>query len=219
MILRTGTKKFYKMKDEPSGRKVWINNSKVLRILSEEEALNLRARPGVSIAVVIVFTMLVNKKVKVTTITERNRKDTHSDNPVKTKFPSGGLEYGEHPFAAAKRELRTETGWETDDFVLAWAAEYSTTVVGETHYKLFVIAKNAKKVGEPIFDGSDEILSVDWRDFETIEEHIVMGQRIGLQPVIEKLCTIDRDYALDLMNMKARMRAMEGTYESKKHEK
>lgn len=200
-----------------NGDKPTFKQSVILRILTEEEALLLRARPGVSIGVIVIIPRSVGKRGEVITITEKNARGSY----ITTKFPSGGLEIGEHPFAGAVREARTETGYEIrmDNIIFACGAEYSTTVPGETHYKICVIAKEHKLIGEPIFDGQDEILSVDWRALNDVEHRIPKAQKTTLQPIMEKLMTLDAVYAFELMNFKASVPFVEGVFQVKNPDK
>lgn len=181
----------------------------IQRILSQEEALALRARPGVSVGVVAVIVKYEDNKAQAITITEKNKRDTYT----KTKFPSGGLEFGEHPYAGIKREARTETGYDVDDIEFVCGAEYSTTIPGETHYKLFFLVRKHVWVGTPIFDGEDEILSVDWCIFGDIEHRIPKTQRSALQPIMNKMMSIDAQYAYALMNTKTSQQWVEGVYD------
>lgn len=214
-ILAYWHKKFLTMENKmrPLEQGEMYLKSEILRILPEAEAMSLRVMANVSIGIVVIIPRF-NKELnrfELTTITEKNAKDPR----IKTKFPSGGLMAGEHPFAGAERETVTETGYKVskDQFIFVCAAEYSTTVTGETHYKVYVIAPNYIHVGEPIYDGEDMIISVDWRPFKEIERIIPKAQRTGLQPVIEKLKGLNPEYAWALMNERVKMQFVEGVYD------
>lgn len=74
---------------------------------------------------------------------------------VTLELPAGALDAGESPLAAARRELREETGFEADDWTrLAVLAPEPSRSSGMAH--LF-LARNARQVSEATPDDSESL--------------------------------------------------------------
>jgi ADP-ribose pyrophosphatase len=70
-------------------------------------------------------------------------------------FPAGRMDKGgEEPLAAAKRELREETGYESEEWEL-WKAEQPFTKIDWAIYVF--VARECRKVAEPSLDAGERI--------------------------------------------------------------
>ena len=92
---------------------------------------------------------------------------------VTTEFPAGGLEEGEDPLFAAKRELREETGYVSDDWKHLLTIPANATI--SDNYVSIFVARNCCKSGEQHLDET-EMLSVVTHTAEEIDYMIHSGK-------------------------------------------
>ncbi len=103
-------------------------------------------------------------------VVERNYK--HGPRRVCLNLPAGYLEPGEAPLAAARRELREETGYAADEWTpLGQFAESGNRGAGTAH--LF-LARGARRVAEP--DAGDlEALEIGLMPFDDLLDAVREG--------------------------------------------
>ncbi|HET6567734.1 MAG TPA: NUDIX hydrolase [Rhodothermales bacterium] len=97
------------------------------------------------------------------------------------EFPAGTIDAGEDPLAAAKRELREETGYVSDDWTFLGKCAQDPS--RQTNFAHFFVARNARRVGEPVLDHAEELALHFFRPEEVLEMadrgEIVHGVLLG----------------------------------------
>ena len=84
---------------------------------------------------------------------------------ISLEIVAGGIDRGEEPLNAAKRELLEETGYSSDEWHYMGAFFIDPYAVQRSHY---FVAKNCQKTAEPDLDDSEfiEVLSMAPSEFE-----------------------------------------------------
>ena len=120
---------------------------------------------------------------------------------VTTEFPAGGIErtdgkeYGSRDAAeaaldCAKRELREETGYESDDWTHLITVPSNATI--SDNYAYVFMAKNCRKAGDQKLDDT-EYLNVEKHTADEIEELIRSGKFQQAVHVMAWLLAKDRN--------------------------
>ncbi|MCC6198862.1 NUDIX domain-containing protein [Candidatus Nomurabacteria bacterium] len=170
--------------------------SVLYQILSEQEALCLELSSKVSISVILIIPQLPKKGGPEVIIIDEYKR---FDQTRKKKFPGGKMEEIDSTVLdAAKREMLEETGFILEDASVCFAGEFSSTIPGERHYKVYFLVKKYRSSGEP-YKKDSGILS--WEPIEGIEKVVIKNHQYCLYNCIESLKTWNREYAFALMNL------------------
>jgi len=120
--------------------------------------------------------------VAIVSVTERDeviliRSYKHGPRTVSLAVPAGYIEDAEEPLAAAKRELREETGYASDD----WTSLGSYVVDGNYFVSTehIFLARAARKVSEPA-SGDLEEMEVVVVPLAEISEYVRRGELVQL---------------------------------------
>ena len=109
---------------------------------------------------VVVIPVLQDRRILI-------ERDEQPGRSAITTFPAGRMDKeGEDPLSAAKRELREETGYESDEWSL-WRAFQPVTKIDWAIY--IFVARNCRKAGEPELDAGERI-SVEAKTFDEVLE-------------------------------------------------
>jgi ADP-ribose pyrophosphatase len=82
----------------------------------------------------------------------------HGVQSVTLEIPGGMVDPGESPLQAAKRELLEETGYFSDEWTCIGKVHPNPAIQDNTCYTF--LAKNAKKIQKPNFEGTEDIISL-----------------------------------------------------------
>lgn len=98
--------------------------------------------------------------VNVIAVTDDNRyvmveQYRHGLQDVFTELVAGVVEEGEEPLAAARRELREETGYEADDWELLTVLSQNPSTT--TNLTYCYVARGARRIGEQSLDATEDI--------------------------------------------------------------
>ena len=74
------------------------------------------------------------------------------------EIPGGMVDDGEEPVISAKRELLEETGYDSDEFIEIGMVHPNPAIFNNVCYTF--LAKSAKKISEPVFEGSEDIATI-----------------------------------------------------------
>ncbi len=88
------------------------------------------------------------------------------------EVPGGVIDPGETPEAAARRELREETGFEAKDWQSLGSAYPNPALQDNVVH--FFLARGARRVGEPSFDEGEDIIVELWSP-QTVRDRLSGG--------------------------------------------
>ncbi|MBI2486720.1 MAG: NUDIX hydrolase [Deltaproteobacteria bacterium] len=81
----------------------------------------------------------------------------HGTQSVTLEIPGGMVDPGESPLEAAKRELLEETGYTSNEWIFIGKVHPNPAIQNNTCHMF--LAKDVKKVQEPNFEGTEDIVS------------------------------------------------------------
>lgn len=176
---------------------MYQNNTKAVmyNIITKEQAYALSVNDKTSISVIGLILNPHSTKIPQLMIIDEFK---NFDNTRKKKFPGGKME--RHDFnieEAIEREIREETGLKVMEVEFCFAAEFSSTVANERHYKVFFLVTKYLDDGMPRKKDPGKLA---WSDVVGIENKIIRNHHCCLKSAIKQMMTISLSYAQSLMN-------------------
>lgn len=174
-----------------------ITKPVMYEILTEKEALSLSISKHVSVSVIaLIHNLSKDKRAQLMVIDEFKK----FDQSRKSKFPGGKMEGVDLTVIdALKREVREETGYVVEESLFCFAGEFSSTIPGERHYKIFFIVKKFSYGGEPY---KKDPGTLSWKNVRGIETMVIKNHHCCLKNATKLLMGIRVEFAQDLMNYK-----------------
>lgn len=174
-----------------------ITKPVMYEIITEREALCLSISKHVSVSVMALIPNLSKDNQAQLMVIDEFKK---FDQSRKIKFPGGKMEGVDLTVIdALKREVREETGYVVEEFQFCFAAEFSSTIPGERHYKVFFIVTKFSYGGEPY---KKDPGTLSWKNVKGIENVVVKNHHCCLKNTTKLLMGIRVEFAQDLMNYK-----------------
>lgn len=166
-------------------------------IITEKEALALTISKNVSVSVIALIPNLSKEKHAQLMVIDEYKQ---FDQARKSKFPGGKMEMVDKTVIdALKREIREETGYLIEELEFCFAAEFSSTIPGERHYKVFFVVRKFLYGGDP-YKKDPGVLS--WKDVKGIENTVIKNHHCCLKNGAKILMELRVEFAQDLMNYK-----------------
>jgi 8-oxo-dGTP diphosphatase len=98
-------------------------------------------------------------------------------------FPGGHLEFGETIFETAQREVKEETGLDTDEFELVSVGDEMRYIKTDNKHYLNIGVRAAYKGGEPECLEPDKCGEWQWFDMDALPQNIMEGTEIIVRNV------------------------------------
>jgi len=176
-------------------------HTRILCELSERDAMALHPAGDKSVAVILNVGFDTDEDgtpLKIPEMLNVTEWQDFGNGYEVTKLPAGTMNHEDKSiFAAATRELFAETGYVVKDWLFSKAVETSSTRAGERHYKVFLVGKDATKIGEPT---ESCIRKVNRTPIPEIHKNMTYDQRIGLRASVDLMKCFSQGFGYTLMN-------------------
>ncbi len=167
---------------------------KILQKIDEGDASKLRVGNTISVSVAM-FALRINDKGTAEMLLIKEYSTFNYDSAWKS--PAGKMLPNENWVETVKRKFPLETGLTADSAKFCFGAEFSSTRK-EKHYKVSVLIANFS--GELSSDTNSKISERSWMPIGEAEKKINMAQQYALPYVIEAAKTLNKEFAIALMN-------------------
>lgn len=159
----------------------WALNEKWYKVRKD----TLEIRPG---KVIDDYLLAIFSDVAIiVAITSNNmvplvRQYKHGAGDIITELPAGYMDEGEDPLAAAKRELREETGYTSNEWEkIGFAIRHPSKTRGDNIH--IFLARNAEKTADQEFDENEDI-EVIVKPFSEALTMAKSGEIVGIDSVL-----------------------------------
>lgn len=161
----------------------------------ENEALQYVNTPTQSVAVVSMIVTLVEGKVKI--ILNEEYQNYNNRSRRCTKMPATMFVGNENYRQAMTRGLKDELNLVPVKSKLAFVAKFSSTVLGQDHYKVYVLVTETQ--GELPKTGKGDVTSSQYFEVQSLKDIVAKAQKAALAQCIIAIQSIDMEHAFALM--------------------